>query len=79
MLSGLNGKLFCRESESVPPHRMQNVEAAHPLIASENVGGGVSFHMAHLQPLAARIRKHVEHVVLGLCCIEISVSWVGRA
>ncbi len=79
MLAGLDGELFGWESESVPSHRMQNVEAAHPLVTSEDVGGGVSLHMADVQPLAARIRKHVEHVILGLCCVEAGIPWIGRA
>src|SRR5260370_18427485 len=42
------------------------MEAAHPPVAGQNVRGGIPLRMADVQASAARIRKHIEDVVLGL-------------
>ena len=78
MLSGLDGKLFRGQPEGIPTHRVQDVEAAHPLEAGDDVGGRVSFDVAHVQTLAARIRKHVEDVELRLCWIKSGVPRIRR-
>ena len=65
MRAGLNGVLLGGQAERVPAHRVEDVEAAHPLVAREDVGGGVAFRMADVQARPARIREHVEDVKLG--------------
>ncbi len=41
--------LFGGKAECVPAHRMQDVEATHALVASEDVGGSVALWVAHVQ------------------------------
>src|SRR5690348_12335567 len=53
---------------------MQNVVAAHPHVARQRIADRVVAHVPHVQ-LAARIRKHLEHVVFRLVG---SVSYVER-
>ena len=66
------------KTECVPAHRMQNVEAAHPLVARDDVGGGVTFRMADMQSGAARIGEHVEHVKFRLRRIEVLFAGIRR-
>ena len=64
--TGLNGVLFCGEAESVPTHRVEHVETAAALVAADDVGGGVTFGVAHMEASATRVREHVQAVILGL-------------
>ena len=50
----------------VPAHRVQDIEAAHALIAGDDVGRRVSLGVTHMQPLPGGIGKHVEDVVFRL-------------
>ncbi len=61
----LDGVLLGRQAEGVPPHGMQHVEAAHALIARDDVGGGVVLDVSHVKPGAAGVGEHVEQVALG--------------
>ena len=63
VLAGLDGVLFRRQAKRVPADRVQHVEAAHALVAGENVGGRVALRMPNVQPGARRVRKHVEDVI----------------
>ena len=62
--AGLAGVLLGRQTEGVPAHRVQHVEAVHPLEAGEDVGRRVAFRVADVQAGPTRVRKHVEDVVL---------------
>ena len=64
--AGLDGVLLGGQAEGVPAHRVQHVEAAHPLVAGQDVGGGVALGMADVQAGAAGVGEHVEDVVLRL-------------
>ena len=66
MLAGLDRVLFRRQAEGIPAHRMQHIEAAHALVARDDIGRGVAFGMADVQARAARIREHVEDVEFRL-------------
>ena len=79
MLSGLDCELLGGKSESIPTHRMKDVEAAHPLEARNNVGGGVAFHVPDVKALAAGIGKHVQHVVFGPGGVKAGVFRIGRS
>ena len=68
---GLDGVLLGGQAEGVPAHRVQDVESAHPLVAADDVGGGVALGMADVQAGAARVREHVEDVELGPRRIEV--------
>ena len=56
---------------------MQDVEALHPLVAADDVGGGVTLGMPHVKPRARRIREHVEAVELGLRRVEARLARIG--
>ncbi len=64
--AGFDGVLLGRQAEGVPAHRVQDVEAAHALVAGQDVGGGVALGVADVQAGAARVGEHVEDVELRL-------------
>src|SRR6266481_1791231 len=78
MLASLNRILLCRQTECVPAHRMQNVEAAHAFVSRDDVCRGVAFGVADVQPGPARVREHIEHVELWLLRIEPFLAGIGR-
>src|SRR5262245_15129510 len=47
--SGLNGILFGREPESVPPHRVEHVKALSAFVAGQDVSGGITFWMTNMK------------------------------
>ena len=59
-----HGRILRRHAERVPPHRMQHVKAARALEAGDHITHGVIANVPHVDA-AGRIRKHLEHVVLG--------------
>ena len=60
----LDGSIFCRQAEGVPTHGMQNVEALHAIVASNNVANRIVTGMAHVN-VARGIREHFQDVLLG--------------
>jgi hypothetical protein len=42
---------------------MQDVEAFHSFIPGDNIARGITFRMADVQALAARVGKHIQHVI----------------
>src|SRR5437867_13397046 len=78
MLAALDRVLLSWETERVPAHRMQDVEAAHPFEARADVGSGVTFRVPDMQTGAARIREHIEHVKFRLGRIEIFLVRIWR-
>ena len=52
------------------PIGCKHVEAAKALVARDDVGRGVTLRMSDVQPRAARVGEHVEHVVFRLLRIE---------
>ena len=71
MLPGLDRVLLGRETECIPAHRVKNIEAAQAFVARDDVRGGVTLGMSHVEPGAARIGEHIEHVKLRFRRIEI--------
>ena len=71
VLAGFDGELLRREPEGIPTHGVQDVETAHPLETGNDIGCRISFDVAHVQTLAARVGEHVEHVEFRLRGIEI--------
>ena len=65
------------QAECVPAHRMQDVETLHPLVSTEDVGGGVALRMADVQAGARGVGEHVEAVELRLRGVEPRVAGVG--
>jgi hypothetical protein len=74
VLAGLDGVLLGGQAERVVAHRVEHVVAGHALVAADDVGGGVTFRVADVQAGAARVGKHVEHVVFRLGGIEVRVA-----
>ena len=60
----LHGGVFGGQAEGIPAHGMQYVIAAHPHIAGQRVADGVVAHVSHMK-LAARVRQHLQDVILG--------------
>ena len=79
VLSGFDRVLFGGQAEGVPAHRVENVVAAHAVPAGEDIGGGVTLGVPDVKAFAARVGKHVEHVVLRLGGIEVWLAGVGSA
>ena len=55
-------RVFRRQAEGVPTHRLQHVPAQHALVAGDHVADGVVAHVAHVQPPAG-IGEHGQAVV----------------
>ena len=60
----LDGRVLRGQTEGVPAHRVEDVEAAHPLVAREQIPDGVDAHVAHVDA-AGRVREHLQTVELG--------------
>ena len=73
----LDGGVFRRQSERVPSHGMNHVEALHAPEPRGHVADGVIAHVPHVQR-AGRIRQHFEHVVFRLGRIGIGLERVVR-
>ncbi len=61
---GRDRVLFCRETERVPAHGMQHVQAAHAGIAGHDIRGGVTLRVADVEARSRGIREHVEDIEL---------------
>ncbi len=72
MGAGLHGVLLGGQAEGVPAHGMEDVEAAHPLVARNQIAGDVALGMADMQPRAGGVREHVERVVLRLFAARLA-------
>ena len=77
MLVVLDRELLRGQSESVPPHRMEDVVALHPLHAADDIRRRVAFGVADVKALPRGIREHVQSVVFGLGKI-MGVAVEGR-
>ena len=71
MGAGAQRVLLGGQPEGVPADGVQHVEAAHALVAGDDVGCGIALGMAHMKPVAAGVGKHVQHVVLGPGPVDI--------
>ena len=65
MSTGFHGVLFRGQTESVPAHGVQDIEAAHAFVATGDIGRGVSFGVSHMETCARRIREHVQNIIFG--------------
>ena len=75
----LDGVLLGGQTERVEAHRVQHVEALHPLVARDDIGGDVTKRMADVQADARGIREHIEHVILGTGGVEAFGAGVRHA
>ncbi len=58
----LHRRIFSRQTEGIPPHRVQDVEAFGPLHAGDDIAHGVVSDMAHMDA-PRRIGEHLQHVI----------------
>ena len=61
VLAGLHGVLLRGQTERVVAHGVQHVVAGHAQVARVDVGTDEAERVPNMQPVAARIGKHVEH------------------
>ena len=71
MHAGADRIALGRQAVGVPAHGVQDIEAAHALVAGDDVGRRVSLGMTDMQPLPGGIGKHVQDVELRLCGIDL--------
>jgi hypothetical protein len=57
----LDGGVLGGKTEGVPAHRMQHVEAAHPLVPGQEISDRIHADMAHMDA-PRRVRKHLEAI-----------------
>src|SRR5262245_12056614 len=76
MLSGFDRVLLRGQTERVPAHWMQDVEAAQTFIARDDVGCGIAFRMTNVQAGPAWVRKHIKHVEFWLRRIETFLAGI---
>ena len=55
-------RVFRRQAEGVPPDRMQDVFALHPVVARDHIAQRIVAYMAHVQ-VTGGVRKHLEAVI----------------
>ena len=79
MLAGLDRVLLSGQAERIVAHRVQHIEAVHPLVATDDVGGGVALRVADMKSRATWVGKHVEDIVFRLGRIEALVARAGGA
>ena len=77
VLTGLDGILLRRQAEAVVAHGVQHVEAFLALVARNDVAGDVAQRMPYMQARSARVREHVEHIVLRFARVVLHA--VGAA
>ena len=78
MLSRPDGILLCWQTERVPAHWVKDVESVQPLEPGDDVGGGVTFRVTHVEPGAARVGEHVEDIELWLVRVEPRLARIRR-
>ena len=61
--------LLSRQAKSIVAHGVQHIEAFQAFVAAENIAGNVAERMAHMQAGTAGVRKHIEHIILGLAAV----------
>ncbi len=64
MMPGLDRKLLSRQTERVEPHRMKHIISFHTLFAGNDIRSRIAFRMPYVQTVSARIRKHIQHIIL---------------
>ena len=76
VLACLDGVLLCGETEGVPAHGVQHVEAVHALVTAYDIGGGVALRVAYMQTGTTRVGEHIQDVALGLAGIKTLLAGV---
>jgi hypothetical protein len=72
----LDRRIFSRQSERIPAHRLQYIEAAHAAMAADDIANRVVADMAHMQS-ARGIGQHRQAVVLGLRAVFDHLEGAG--
>ena len=71
--------LFSRQSEGIPTHRVEDIEAPAHLRAADDIGGRVTFRVADMQARSGRVGEHVEDEELRLRGIEVRIAGIRGA
>jgi len=58
----LDGGVFRGQAESVPAHRMQNIESSHALVAGDDIANSVIADMADMD-FAGRVGEHLQQII----------------
>jgi hypothetical protein len=61
----LDRRIFGRQTESIPTHRLQHILALHALVTTDHVADGVVAHMPHVQ-CPAWVHEHGQAIELRL-------------
>ncbi len=72
-----DGLVLGGQSERVPSHRMQHVEAGHPLVAADDVARNVVVQVADAEAGARRVGEHLEDVIFraaGVLAREVEIG-----
>jgi hypothetical protein len=72
----VDGGVLGGQPEGIPAHRVQHVEAPHPLEPGEQVPDGIDPDMPHVDA-AGGIREHLEAVVLRTAAILGHLELLG--
>ena len=65
MDTAFHGRILCGQAEGIPPHGMQNIIPASPVIACHHIAKRVVANMSHMDP-ARRVGEHLEDVIFRL-------------
>ena len=65
MSTGIDSVLFSGQTESIPPHRVKDVETLHAFVAADDIGGGISFGVTDMESGAGGIGEHIQAVIFG--------------
>ena len=71
-----HGGVLCRHAESVPPHRVQDVESLGSFIARDNIAHGVISNMTHVNT-PRRIREHFEDIIFRFVGVDVDIKAAG--
>src|SRR5579872_1017977 len=70
MRSRPDRELLSGQAETIPSHRMEDIEPSLALIPGKDIGTCVSGHMAHMESRSRRIGEHIEDVIFRFFWID---------
>src|SRR5687767_21676 len=62
MLAGADGVLLSWQAKGIPAHWVEHVAASRPMVARQNIRGGVALRMPDMEAGARGVGEHVEDV-----------------
>ena len=61
----LDGGVFGRQAEGVPPHGVEDLKALHFFQPGHHVANGIVFQVSHVEVAAGGIGEHLQDVIFG--------------